>query len=146
MLTHNGSYLRNIEGVIEHSYYHLGQISLIKKMISRSIITKPGSNWVGNVTLRICNEDINAIFKNLEIEIFLVIFVIMEAYVVYPENKEQLSALKAVLKALKINFEPQVAVPLPPHVIEGMKRGIEDLDNGRKIPFSEFEELLTHNP
>lgn len=29
-----GSYLRNIEGVIEHSYYHLGQIVLIKKMIS----------------------------------------------------------------------------------------------------------------
>ena len=28
-----GSYRRNIEGVIEHSYYHLGQISLIKKMI-----------------------------------------------------------------------------------------------------------------
>ncbi len=29
-----GTYLRNIEGVIEHSYYHLGQISLIKKMLS----------------------------------------------------------------------------------------------------------------
>lgn len=29
-----GSYLRNIEGVIEHSYYHLGQVSLIRKMIS----------------------------------------------------------------------------------------------------------------
>jgi len=28
-----GSYLRNIEGVIEHSYYHLGQISLIKKIV-----------------------------------------------------------------------------------------------------------------
>jgi len=28
-----GSYLRNIEGVIEHSYYHLGQVSLIKKMV-----------------------------------------------------------------------------------------------------------------
>lgn len=28
-----GDYLRNIEGMIEHSYYHLGQISLIKKMI-----------------------------------------------------------------------------------------------------------------
>ncbi len=28
-----GTFLRNIEGVIEHSYYHLGQISLIKKMI-----------------------------------------------------------------------------------------------------------------
>lgn len=29
-----GTYLRNIEGVIEHCYYHLGQISLIKKMIT----------------------------------------------------------------------------------------------------------------
>jgi hypothetical protein len=28
-----GSYLRNIEGVIEHCYYHLGQISLIKKLM-----------------------------------------------------------------------------------------------------------------
>lgn len=28
-----GSYLRNIEGVIEHCYYHLGQISLIRKML-----------------------------------------------------------------------------------------------------------------
>ncbi len=30
-----GTLLRNIEGVIEHSYYHLGQISLIKKMITQ---------------------------------------------------------------------------------------------------------------
>ena len=28
-----GTCLRNIEGVIEHSYYHLGQISLIKKLV-----------------------------------------------------------------------------------------------------------------
>ena len=28
-----GSYRRNIEGLIEHAYYHLGQISLIQKMI-----------------------------------------------------------------------------------------------------------------
>lgn len=31
-----GSYLRNIEGVVEHSYYHLGQIVLIKKMLLQS--------------------------------------------------------------------------------------------------------------
>ena len=30
-----GSYLRNIEGVIEHSYYHLGQITLIRKLIAQ---------------------------------------------------------------------------------------------------------------
>lgn len=28
-----GNYRRNLEGVIEHSYYHMGQISLIKKLI-----------------------------------------------------------------------------------------------------------------
>lgn len=33
-----GTLLRNIEGVIEHSYYHLGQVSLINKMIQESKI------------------------------------------------------------------------------------------------------------
>lgn len=28
-----GNYFRNIHGIIEHSHYHLGQISLIKKII-----------------------------------------------------------------------------------------------------------------
>lgn len=28
-----GTYRRNIEGMIEHCYYHLGQIALLKKMI-----------------------------------------------------------------------------------------------------------------
>lgn len=31
-----GSYLRNMEGVIEHCYYHLGQISLIRKLIGET--------------------------------------------------------------------------------------------------------------
>jgi uncharacterized damage-inducible protein DinB len=31
-----GTCRRNIEGMIEHGYYHLGQISLIKKMIQNS--------------------------------------------------------------------------------------------------------------
>jgi len=31
-----GTYRRNIEAIIEHNYYHLGQISLIKKMILES--------------------------------------------------------------------------------------------------------------
>ncbi len=28
-----GDYLRNVEGVIEHAYYHLGQVVLLKKMV-----------------------------------------------------------------------------------------------------------------
>ncbi|MCU0442792.1 MAG: DUF1572 family protein [Bacteroidia bacterium] len=30
-----GTYLRNIEAQIEHSYYHLGQVSLIQKLIQQ---------------------------------------------------------------------------------------------------------------
>jgi len=29
-----GTYIRNIDGMIEHSYYHLGQIVLIRKMLT----------------------------------------------------------------------------------------------------------------
>nr|WP_321231529.1 DUF1572 domain-containing protein [uncultured Psychroserpens sp.] len=28
-----GNYFRNINGIIEHTYYHLGQVSLLKKLI-----------------------------------------------------------------------------------------------------------------
>jgi uncharacterized damage-inducible protein DinB len=31
-----GTYQRNIDGMIEHSYYHLGQIVLLKKILSTS--------------------------------------------------------------------------------------------------------------
>lgn len=31
-----GTNLRNIEGVIEHSYYHLGQMVLIKKLLAKN--------------------------------------------------------------------------------------------------------------
>ena len=35
-----GDYRRNIEGMIEHSYYHLGQITLIKKLLRNNIAAK----------------------------------------------------------------------------------------------------------
>jgi hypothetical protein len=31
----NGNYLRNIQGIIEHTHYHLGQIVLIKKILPK---------------------------------------------------------------------------------------------------------------
>jgi hypothetical protein len=30
-----GSYYRNLLGIIEHTHYHLGQISLIKKLVQK---------------------------------------------------------------------------------------------------------------
>ena len=32
-----GTYLRNIDGMIEHAYYHLGQVVLIKKMLLKTL-------------------------------------------------------------------------------------------------------------
>lgn len=32
-----GTYYRNIQGIIEHSHYHLGQITLIKKLIQADV-------------------------------------------------------------------------------------------------------------
>ena len=34
-----GSYLRNIDGQVEHAYYHLGQIVLLKKMLTYSSVS-----------------------------------------------------------------------------------------------------------
>ena len=36
-----GNYYRNIHGVIEHTHYHLGQIVLIKKMLSKTTEAQP---------------------------------------------------------------------------------------------------------
>jgi len=33
-----GNYHRNITGIIEHTYYHLGQISLIRKIVQQTVI------------------------------------------------------------------------------------------------------------
>jgi len=32
-----GTYYRNLHGIIEHTHYHLGQISLIKKILNQSV-------------------------------------------------------------------------------------------------------------
>ncbi len=34
-----GNYFRNIHAMIEHSYYHLGQIVILKKIISEDLVT-----------------------------------------------------------------------------------------------------------
>ena len=63
----------------------------------------------------------------------------MESLVIHTENAEQLKTVKAFLKALKIQFEPQEE-KLPQHVIEGIERGIQQAKNGQTISFEEFKE------
>ncbi|MHA4895357.1 DUF2683 family protein [Pedobacter sp. PWIIR3] len=53
----------------------------------------------------------------------------METYLVHPD-KSQEKALKAFLKALAVPFEKKKDDPLPVHVVEGIKRGQDQLKKG----------------
>ena len=66
------------------------------------------------------------------------IFVCMVPLVIYPENAEQLKTVKAILKALKVQFEPQSTV-LPPHILKIAKESIKQYENGETISFEEFK-------
>ena len=62
----------------------------------------------------------------------------MEAIVIHPESIEQLKTVKAVLKALNVPFEKQVA--LPAHVTKSINQGMEQYENGKVISVKQFKE------
>lgn len=53
----------------------------------------------------------------------------METLIVQPQNKEQLTALKAIMKALKVEFT--IEKLFNPEFADKMKRGKEDVKAGR---------------
>ena len=65
----------------------------------------------------------------------------MDALVVYPENKEQLTALKALMKAMKISFEQKSEV-YPLQVIQGVKESLAQADQGQLTPFTGIKDML----
>jgi hypothetical protein len=56
----------------------------------------------------------------------------METLIVYPKTKEQLAALKAVIKALKIDFRYE-ASPYNPEFVENIRQGRADIIAGRGV-------------
>ncbi|MDB4903428.1 MAG: hypothetical protein JWQ63_2709 [Mucilaginibacter sp.] len=56
----------------------------------------------------------------------------METLIVHPENKEQLVALKAFMKALKISFE-KAKSPYDPEFVKMIQQGDEDLKAGKGV-------------
>ena len=63
----------------------------------------------------------------------------MEPLLIYPESAEQLKTVKAVLKALKVQFEPQ-SKTLPPHILKIAEESIKQYESGQTISFEEFKE------
>lgn len=63
----------------------------------------------------------------------------MESILIHPENREQLKAIKAVLKALKVEFETQPPIILPSHLSKSIERGIKQFEKGDAISLNEFK-------
>ncbi len=57
----------------------------------------------------------------------------METLIVQPKNKEQLTALKAIMKILNVDFKTEKSTDKPynPEFVAKMKRGEEDIKAGR---------------
>jgi len=57
----------------------------------------------------------------------------METLIVQPKNKEQLTALKAIMKSLKVDFKTEKSAesPYDPEFVAKMKRSEEDIKAGR---------------
>ncbi|MCX2492689.1 hypothetical protein OQX63_04345 [Pedobacter sp. PF22-3] len=65
----------------------------------------------------------------------------MDALIVYPENKEQLTALKAVIKAMKITFEQKSEV-IPQRVKDGIKESLKQADSGDLTPYTGIKDMI----
>ena len=56
----------------------------------------------------------------------------METLIVQPKTKEQLTALKAFIKAMKIDFKSEKS-PYNPEFVEKILQGREDIKNGKGV-------------
>ena len=65
----------------------------------------------------------------------------MDALIVYPENKEQLTALKAVMKAMKISFEQKTTV-YPDHFLGGINASLKEAEEGLLTPYTGIKDML----
>jgi hypothetical protein len=59
-------------------------------------------------------------------------FCIMETLIVQPKNKEHLTALKAFIKAMKIDFKSEKSL-YDPEFVKKILEGREDIKNGKGI-------------
>lgn len=65
----------------------------------------------------------------------------MEALIIYPENKEQLSAIKAVMKAMKVAFEERSNI-YPEHIVNGVKESVKQAESGQLSVYTGISDML----
>ncbi|GAB3932509.1 DUF2683 family protein [Mucilaginibacter myungsuensis] len=65
----------------------------------------------------------------------------MDALIVYPENNEQMAALKNVIDTMHIAYQQQEEI-YPDYVIEGVKRSLEEAKKGHYKPYTGIKDML----
>ncbi len=65
----------------------------------------------------------------------------MDALIVYPENIEQLTDLKVVMKAMKIAFEQKSEV-YPDYIVKGVKESLKQAEEGELTPYTGIKDML----
>ena len=65
----------------------------------------------------------------------------MKPLIVYPENKAQLTAIKAVMKAMKIGFELKNEV-YPNQVVDGVRASLKQADTEQLLPYTGVKDML----
>ncbi len=65
----------------------------------------------------------------------------MNTLIVYPKNKEQLTALKAVMKAMMIAFE-QKSESYPEWVTNGVKDSLNEAEARKLSPYTGIKDML----
>jgi hypothetical protein len=60
-------------------------------------------------------------------------FCTMETLIVQPKTKEQLAAIKAFMKALKIDFKVEEKSPYDPEFVAKINRGVEAARKGQGV-------------
>jgi hypothetical protein len=63
----------------------------------------------------------------------------MQSILIHPASTEQLKTVKAVLKALKVQFEEQTDA-IPDHVLKSAKKSIKQYEAGESMSLNEFSE------
>jgi hypothetical protein len=66
---------------------------------------------------------------------------IMDKLIIYTRNKEQLTAAKAVLNAMKIDFEMKNG-DYPDAVIDGVRASLKQADKGQLVPYTGIRDML----
>jgi hypothetical protein len=64
----------------------------------------------------------------------------METVIMHPKSKEQLSALKAVAKALKVDFETEKS-PYNPDFVARIKESMKQVEQGNYITLDPTKSL-----